>query len=139
MLILLVVVCCSLEVWFFRKSQKLPPSPWPKAYIIMGNLLALAYQGQGQGRILVFRFIIEYSSLRDFYRPLGNTNTNNNNRSILFFNLRIFERIWYFGLCWNLRLSYYRVINNFLKGFWFLLLEDFFWGKIIYFLHVHNE
>jgi hypothetical protein len=29
-----------------------------------------------QGMILVFRFIIEYSSLRDFYRPLGN------NRSI---------------------------------------------------------
>ncbi len=28
--------------------------------------------------IVVFRFIIEYSSLRDFYRPLGN---NNNNRS----------------------------------------------------------
>jgi hypothetical protein len=27
---------------------------------------------------IVFRFIIEYSSLRDFYRPLG----NNNNRSI---------------------------------------------------------
>jgi hypothetical protein len=27
--------------------------------------------------IIVFRFIIEYSSLRDFYRPLGN-----NNRSI---------------------------------------------------------
>ncbi len=30
----------------------------------------------------MFRFIIEYSSLRDFYRPLGNNN-NNNNRSIL--------------------------------------------------------
>ncbi len=30
---------------------------------------------------LVFTFIIEYSSLRDFYRPLGNNN-NNNNRSI---------------------------------------------------------
>jgi hypothetical protein len=26
----------------------------------------------------VFRFIIEYNNLRDFYRPLG----NNNNRSI---------------------------------------------------------
>jgi hypothetical protein len=30
-----------------------------------------------QGKDIVFRFIIEYSSLRDFYRPLGN-----NNRSI---------------------------------------------------------
>jgi hypothetical protein len=28
---------------------------------------------------IVFRFIIEYGSLRDFYRPLGN---NNNNRSV---------------------------------------------------------
>jgi hypothetical protein len=25
-----------------------------------------------QGNDIVFRFIIEYSSLRDFYRPLGN-------------------------------------------------------------------
>jgi hypothetical protein len=31
---------------------------------------------------IVFTFIIEYSSLRDVYRPLGNN--NNNNRSILF-------------------------------------------------------
>ncbi len=31
-----------------------------------------------QGKDIVFRFTIEYSSLRDFYRPLG----NNNNRSI---------------------------------------------------------
>jgi hypothetical protein len=34
-----------------------------------------------KARILCFRFIIEYSSLRDFYRPLGGNN-NNNNRSI---------------------------------------------------------
>ncbi len=33
------------------------------------------------GKDIVFRFIIEYSSLRDFYWPLGN---NNNNRSILY-------------------------------------------------------
>ncbi len=46
---------------------------------------------------IVFRLIIEYSSLRDFYRPLGN-----NNRSS-FFLMSIFEQ-WYFGLCWNLRL-----------------------------------
>jgi hypothetical protein len=39
----------------------------------------LAYQGK---KDIVFRFIIEYSSLRDFYWPLGNNN-NNNNRSIL--------------------------------------------------------
>jgi hypothetical protein len=53
--------------------------------------VGLAYQGKD----FVFRFIIEYSSLRDFYRPLCN------NRSI--FYISIFER-WYFGLCWNLRL-----------------------------------
>jgi hypothetical protein len=40
----------------------------------MDLLLALAYQDKD----VAFRFIIEYSSLRDFYRPLG----NNNNRSI---------------------------------------------------------
>ncbi len=40
-----------------------------------------------KARILcVFRFIIEYSCLRDFYRPLGH-----NNRSIYFYT-RIFER-----------------------------------------------
>jgi len=40
------------------------------------------YQGK---KDIVFRFIIEYSSLRDFYRPLlgnNNNNNNNNNRSI---------------------------------------------------------
>jgi hypothetical protein len=41
-----------------------------------------------QGQDIMFRFIIEYSSLRDFYRPLGDN--NNNNRSI--FYTRIFER-----------------------------------------------
>jgi hypothetical protein len=37
------------------------------------GIIGLAYQG----RDIVFTFIIEYSRLRDFYRPLGN-----NNRSI---------------------------------------------------------
>jgi 3-polyprenyl-4-hydroxybenzoate decarboxylase len=40
---------------------------------------ALPTNFQGKEDI-VFRLIIEYSSLRDFYRPLGNN--NNNNRSI---------------------------------------------------------
>ncbi len=45
------------------------------------------YQGkarQGKDIVVVFRFILEYSSLRDFYRPLlgNNNNNNNNNRSI---------------------------------------------------------
>jgi hypothetical protein len=34
------------------------------------NFVGLAYRGKD----IVFRFIIEYSSLRDFYRPLGNNN-----------------------------------------------------------------
>jgi len=38
-------------------------------------LVGFAYQGED----IVFRFILEYSSLRDFYMPLGN-----NNRSIFF-------------------------------------------------------
>ncbi len=57
------------------------PSTWhPNLIFVVG----LAYQGKD----IVFRFIIEYSSLRDFYRPLGNNNINN--RSI--FYMRIFER-----------------------------------------------
>jgi hypothetical protein len=36
------------------------------------SLLAFAYQEGKKKDIVVFRFIIEYSSLRDFYRPLGN-------------------------------------------------------------------
>jgi hypothetical protein len=35
-------------------------------------------EGHYEGKDIVFRFIIEYSSLRDFYRLLS----NNNNRSI---------------------------------------------------------
>ncbi len=51
------------------------PSPIPQLQIMLyaklGNLIGLSYQGKD----IVFRFIIEYSSLRDF-GPLGN------NRSI---------------------------------------------------------
>jgi hypothetical protein len=70
---------------------------------------------------IVFRFIVEYSSLRDFCRPLGN-----NNRSIYFY-MRIYER-WYFGLCWNLRLI---LELWYLEGF-MILLEDFFWRLYIF-------
>ncbi len=52
----------------------------------------------------MFRFSIEYySSLRDFYRPLGNNN-NNNNRSIYFY-MRIFEKM-IFWLVLKLEISY---------------------------------
>ncbi len=43
--------------------------------------VGLAYQGKD----IVLRFIIEYSSLRDFYRPLGNNNNTNNNKSIFLY------------------------------------------------------
>jgi hypothetical protein len=47
---------------------------------------------------------LEYSSLRDFYKPLGN---NNNNNEPIFYR-RIFER--WFWLVLKLEISYYRVI-----------------------------
>jgi hypothetical protein len=41
------------------------------------------------------------------------------------------------GLCWNLRLVIEFTYNNIFKDlFWFLLLEDFFFLKIIFF---HGE
>jgi hypothetical protein len=43
--------------------------------------IGITYQGK---KDIVFRFIIEYSSLRDFYRPLGNNNNNNNNNRFIF-------------------------------------------------------
>ncbi len=55
----------------------------------------------------MFRFIIEYSSLGDFYRPLGNNN-NNNSRSI--FIGGILKDDIFLGLMLNLEISYYRVI-----------------------------
>jgi len=36
--------------------------------------VGLAYQGNQGKKDIVFRFIIEYSSLRDFYRPLLGSN-----------------------------------------------------------------
>jgi hypothetical protein len=64
------------------------------AIISVGSLPVLSLKPLKD--IVVFRFIIEYSSLRDFYRPLGNNN-NNNNRSI--FILRGFLKGDNFGLC----------------------------------------
>jgi hypothetical protein len=63
----------------------------PQNIFIITHLLALPTTNY-QGKDVVFRFIIEYSSLRDFYRPLGNNNNNNNNRSIYFY-MRIFEKM----------------------------------------------
>jgi len=56
--------------------------------------------------------------------------------------MRIFER-WYFGLCWNLRFSYYRVMISwkilgfFFRGFFFWKINIFFaWWNI---LNFHNS
>jgi hypothetical protein len=74
----------------------------PKAHDLIFAGLAY-YQGK---KDIVFRFIIEYSSsLRDFYRPLGNN--NNNNRSIFICG---FLKHDIFGLCLKLEISYYRVM-----------------------------
>jgi hypothetical protein len=81
--------------------------------------IGLAYYYQ-EGKDIVLRFIIEYSSFRDFYRPLGNNN-NNNNRSI--FYMRIFQKKeWYFWLVLKLEISYrttisWRIFVFFLEGF----------------------
>jgi len=63
----------------------------------------------------VFRFIIECnSSLRDFYRPLGNhnnnNNNNNNNRSIFYFIRGFLKDDIYFWLVLKLEIISYRVI-----------------------------
>jgi hypothetical protein len=88
------------------------------------------------GKDIVFGFIIEYSSLRDFYRPL-----DNNNRSF-FFNMRISER-WLFWLVLKLEISYYRVMISWrilvsFRGFFFFFeiinfLKFFFCPKITFF------
>jgi hypothetical protein len=46
-------------------TNGIPSPPKKKTQVIF---IGLAYQGKD----IVFRFIIEYSSFRDFYRPLGN-------------------------------------------------------------------
>jgi hypothetical protein len=69
----------------FRTSKhKQRPHEGTLRLVLVPNRLmfGLAYQGKN----IVFRCILEYNSLRDFW-PLGN---NNNNRSI--FIMRIFER-----------------------------------------------
>ncbi len=68
-----------------KNDQLLPPLCFVGAKDPqMGYLLALPTKALKD--IIVFRLIIEYSSLRDFYRPLGN-----NNRSS-FFLMSIFEQ-----------------------------------------------
>ncbi len=48
-------------------SLSLSLSLYGPIHLLTTSFIGLAYQGKN----IVFRFIIEYSSLRDFYRPLG--------------------------------------------------------------------
>jgi hypothetical protein len=73
-----IVVLSSFGVVFpsfFNCLCIVSHSLWAPTTRTCGFVGLAYYQGK---KDIVFRFIIEYSSLRDFYRPLG----NNNNRSI---------------------------------------------------------
>jgi hypothetical protein len=52
-----------------RNAKILTPRPQLRLKMSLIFYWPFLYQGKD---IIVFRFIIEYSSLRDFYRPLGN-------------------------------------------------------------------
>jgi hypothetical protein len=94
-----IIVLCSIwtGTYFFEKEVSRwvfvpfkPQGHWCclvfRHYTIshLGPVFFWALPTKAKGIIIVFRFIIEYSSLRDF-GPLGN-----NNRST--FDMRIFER-----------------------------------------------
>ncbi len=66
-------------------------------------LFGVAYQG----KYIVFRFIIEYGSLRDFGPSVMII-------GLFLFLYEDFER-WYFGWCWNLRLvlELYYILKDF--------------------------
>jgi hypothetical protein len=78
-----------------------------------------------QGKDIVFRFIIEYSSLRDFYRPLGN-----NTKSIFIWGLNLKYNILACVETWDI--SYrikvsWRILVSF-RGFF----EDYIFAMVIY-------
>jgi hypothetical protein len=61
--------------WRLGSSKKKnigPPCPLGLVKVSRSEVLSFVVGLAYQGKELVFRFIIEYSSLRDFYRPLGN-------------------------------------------------------------------
>jgi len=79
---------------------------WWLGYVCVCVCVGLAYQGKD----IVFGFIIEYSSLRDFYRPLGN-----NIRSIFIWGFFLKDDISTCVETWD-QLQKLR----YLEGFWFL-------------------
>jgi hypothetical protein len=119
----------AFSTWFFN-SNFLDKQKIIKHILVMFRVVLLALPTT-KGKDIVFRFIIEYSSLRDFYRPLGNN--NNNNRSIFIWGF--FERWYNFWLVLKLEISYkviiisWRILVSFRGGF-------FFWR--VYFLHGGN-
>jgi hypothetical protein len=80
-------------------SLSLSLSLYGPIHLLTTSFIGLAYQGKN----IVFRFIIEYSSLRDFYRPLA--------RYVIGLFL-LYEHFWkmIFWLVLKLEISYYRVI-----------------------------
>jgi hypothetical protein len=109
--------------YLFLEGNMLVPNS--KGYIIYVSIYPCLLALPTKARFIVFRFIVEYSSLRDFYRPLGH-------RPI--FDTRIFER-WYFGSCRNLRLVIisWRILVSFRGFFWRL----YFW--MVKYLRFHNS
>jgi hypothetical protein len=101
--------CIVSKVHVLWVGLQNPALDWSRWFV------GLAYQGKD----IVLRFIIKYSSLRDFGDYL-------HTRSI--FYKRICER-WYVGLCWNWRLvngvmiSCWRILVS-LRGFFFFF-EDY--------------
>ncbi len=126
--------------WEKKKRKKKKPGTkilflgwgsWPCGDIVFFfKFVGLAYQGKED---IVFRFIIEYSSLRDFYGPLG----NNNKRSIFIWG---FLKDDIFGLCLKLEISYNRVLISWriLVSFRGFFLEDYIFCMVKY-LSFHNS
>jgi hypothetical protein len=71
-------------------SPACPATHWPQATTFSHVLFGLSYQGT---KDIVFRFTIEYSSLRGFYRPLGN--------SLVYFYVRIFWLVLKLEISYN--------------------------------------
>jgi hypothetical protein len=90
--------CSSNEMYHITQKAQPWTSSWLLGILTWWGFVGLACQG---GMDMVFRFIIEYNSLRDFGPQV----------IIIIIIIGLFFIIWgflkdmiYFGLCWNLRL-----------------------------------
>jgi len=85
-----------LRFTFFVRSFADFPFLNPEFWVFFGRLCCAT--DSTAAKFGVFRFIMEYSSLRDFWPLLGNSNNNNNNNNNrVYFYMKIFE-ILYFSL-----------------------------------------